>query len=454
MRKIDTPAKSSLLPQNIEAEESIISAILLDNDVLPDVTEILTAEDFYTSAHKKIFTAIVELFSEDEPVDLVTLANKLKEKGVLEKVGGATYLAKIVDSAPIAINARHYAGIVNNKALLRRLIYASNKILNRCYEDSGDIDAVTDYVERSIFDELSMKNKSKAGYLRIDSIIEKNFVAIAERQKNKSLYTGIPTGFDRLDSLTSGLQASDLIILAARPAMGKTAFALNIARNVAVDAKVPVLVCSLEMSKEQLGMRLLCAEARVSSSRIRSGFVSKDDWAKLAHASGVLAGAPIFIDDTSSITALDIRSKARRLKIKEDIGLIIVDYLQLMEGRGGDKKSSDRRDLEIADISRTLKGLAKELDIPIIALSQLNRMLEQRNDKKPKLSDLRESGAIEQDADIVMFIYREEQYKEKPEESIQGIADILLSKHRNGETGVAKLAFLSEYTRFENLSYE
>jgi len=442
------PSLYKIPPQSIEAEESLLSGILIDNNTLLDIIDIIAPEDFYRSAHQKIFSGIVELFSKNEPVDLVTLTNALKERGNLEEIGGATYLATLVDTVPLAVNAKHYAKIVYDKASLRRLIERANEIAKKCFEDRGNVDEIIDFAESSIF-EIS-KNKHKQAFYPISEIIDGNIETLEERQGNKALVTGIPTGFTRLDNLISGLQKSELIILAARPSMGKTAMALNIARNAAVDANVPVAIFSLEMSKEQLSMRLLCSEARIDSSRLRGGFFSMEDWRKLTDAAGVLSDTSIFIDDTPDISGMEIRAKARRLKMEKDIGLVIIDYLQLMKGR----MSAERRDLEISEISRSLKALAKELDVPVMALSQLNRMLEQRNDKQPRLSDLRESGALEQDADVVAFIYRDEIYNSDENNPKKGTADILIRKNRNGPTGEATLTFLDSYTRFENLAFE
>jgi replicative DNA helicase len=400
------PSLYHLPPQSIEAEESLLSAILVDNNTLLDVIEILSTADFYRTAHQKIFASIMDLFDRGEPVDLVTLANNLKEKGHLDAVGGASYLARLVDAVPVAVNAQHYAKISERKA-------------------------------------------SQAFY-PISRLIMGNIETLEEKQGNKSLVTGVPMGFGQLDNLTSGLQNSDLIILAARPSMGKTALALNIARNAAVDANIPVAVFSLEMSKEQLSLRMLCAEARLDSSRLRGGFFSMDDWRRLTDAAGVLSESPIYIDDSPVLTAMEIRAKARRLKMDKNIGLVIIDYLQLMKAHG----SSERRDLEISEMSRSLKALAKELEIPVLALSQLNRMLEQRTDKRPKLSDLRESGALEQDADVVAFIYRDDVYNQDEKNPLKGTAEIILAKQRNGPTGKVVLTFLDAYTRFEILAPE
>ena len=442
------PAPYNLPPQNIEAEESLISAILVDNNTLLDVIEILAPEDFYRTAHQKIYAAITDLFDKAEPIDLVTLANKLKEKGHLEEIGSASYLARLVDTVPLAVNAQHYAKIVHDKAALRRLIEKANAIVKRCFEERGNADDVIDFAESAIF-EISEK-KSQQAFYPLSKIILGNIETLEENQGNRSLVTGVPTGFSRLDNLTSGFQNSDLIILAARPSMGKTALALNIARNAAVDANIPVAVFSLEMSKEQLSLRMLCSEARIDSSRLRGGFFSMEDWHRLTDAAGILSESPIYIDDSASLSAMDIRAKARRLKMEKNIGLVVIDYLQLMQGRAG----AERRDIEISEISRSLKALAKELDLPVLALSQLNRMLEQRNDKRPRLSDLRESGALEQDADVVAFIYRDEVYNKEEDNPNKGVAEILLSKQRNGPTGDIYLTFLNSYTRFEDLASE
>jgi len=433
-----------LPPQSLEAEESILSAILVDNDTLLEVLEILSPEDFYRSAHQKIFSAISELFSRNEPVDLVTLTNILREHARLEEIGGAAYLANLVDTVPLAVNAQYYAKIVYDKACLRRLIEKSNSIAKRCFEDRGDVDSVIDFAESSIF-EIS-ENKIRPTFYPIGKIIESNIDVLEERQGNRALVTGVASGFTKLDELTAGFQKSDLVILAGRPGMGKTALALNIAKNAAVDANIPVAIFSLEMSKEQLSLRMLSSEARIDSSRLRRGFISQDDWIKITDSAGVLSQAPIFIDDSPNITALEIRAKSRRLKMEKDIGLIIIDYLQLMKSRA----SAERRDLEISEISRSLKALAKELDLPVVALSQLNRKLEERSDKRPQLADLRESGALEQDADVVAFLYRDELYNRDENNPNKGKAELIVSKQRNGPTGFTILTFLDTYTRFEN----
>ncbi len=438
---------NKLPPQNIDAEESIISAVLLDNHTLLDIMDILTPEDFYKTAHQKIFASIVDLFQKSEPVDLVTLAEHLRNKNQLEEIGGAVYLARLVDTAPVPANAKHYANIVKEKSSLRRMITAAADITNRCFDSGADVEEVIDYAESVVFE--IAESKTKPSYFPISKIIESNIDALVERRGNKALLSGVPTGFKKLDALTSGFQKSDLIIIAARPGMGKTALALNFARNAAVDADVPVAFFSLEMSKEQLSMRLLCAEARIDSARVRDGFFSDEDWQKITEAADVLSSAPIFIDDSPDLTPLEIKTKARRLKIEKDIGIIFIDYLQLMKSRF----RMERRELEISEMSRALKALAKELNIPIIALSQLNRKVEERGDKRPQLSDLRESGALEQDADIVMFIYRDELYNKEENNPNKGIAEVIVAKQRNGPLGLQHLRFMDAYTRFENLAY-
>ncbi len=431
-------------PQNVEAEESLLSAVLIDNTTLLDIIEIISPEDFYRSVHQIIFESIIDLFEKNEPVDLVTLTNSLKQKGRLEEIGGATYLAGLIDTVPMAVNAQHYAKIVYEKSCLRQLIEKANAITRRCFEDRDDLEEIVDFAERSIF-EIS-ENKTRQAFFPISKIIVTNIEMLEEKQGNKSAVSGVPSGFTDIDRMTSGFQNSDLSIIASRPSMGKTALALNIARNAAVDNNIPVAIFSLEMSKEQLCLRMLCSDARVDSSRLRSGFWNMEDWTNLTEAAGILSEAPIFIDDSPMISATEIRAKARKMKMDKDIGLIIIDYLQLMQPN----RALDRRDLEISDISRSLKALAKELDLPVIALSQLNRMLEQRNDKRPRLSDLRESGALEQDADVVAFIYRDEVYNTDENNPQKGTAEIILAKQRNGPTGTATLSFLNAYTCFVN----
>jgi replicative DNA helicase len=447
------PLLCKLPPQNVEAEEALISAVLIDNGTISEIAAILSPDDFYKQAHKKIFGSILELYKSNLPVDLVTLANRLRDVGDLEIAGGAVYLSRIVDTAPMAVNAGQYAEIVHAKATLRQLLAHGHAIVNRCLEDQGDVEEVIDWAESGFF--KVSERKFKPTFYPVKDLLHERFEVIAHRQKNKTLHTGLPSGFQALDNLTSGFQGSDLIILAARPSMGKTALALNIARNVAVEGGIPVGFFSLEMSKEQLVMRLICAESRRNAYSLQHGYVTTEDWCALNAAGGKLADAPIYIDDAADNTALKIRAKARRLKMEQGLGLIIIDYLQLMKVQ----RPSERRDLDISEISRSLKGLAKDLSIPVIALSQLNRQLENRDDKRPRLADLRESGALEQDADVVIFIHREEVFKDKKRTTkaaappTEGVADIIVAKQRNGPTGTIQLAFLKAYTRFENLAY-
>ncbi|MCF6247446.1 MAG: replicative DNA helicase [Desulfobacula sp.] len=443
------PLLNKTPPQDIDAEESILSAIFIDNDSLHDIIDILTPEDFYKGAHKKIFRAIVELTNKQEPADLVTVANRLNEKEELDSIGGPAYLASISDSAPVAVNAVHYAKIIRGKSSLRQLITASAGIIERCMQDQGDFEDIMDEAESAIFN-ISEK-KIQRSFQPIGELINLNIDKLEEQQGKDGGLSGLSTGYMNLNKITSGLQKADLIILAARPSMGKTAFALNIARNVAVEERKPVAVFSLEMSNEQLSMRLLTSEARIDSNRLRTGFISQEDWQNATDAAGILNDLPIFIDDTPNITAMEVRAKARKLYQKHnEIGVIIIDYLQLMKA----PFRNDRRDLEIAEISRSLKALAKELQVPVIALSQLNRMLEQRADKRPMMSDLRESGALEQDADIIAFIYRDEVYNKEPDNPKKGTAEIIVAKNRNGATGTAFMHFMGQYTRFEELAPE
>jgi len=433
-----------LPPQNLEAETSVLGGILLENEALNQVLEVLQEGDFYREAHRRIFSAIVHLYEHSEPVDLITLSEVLKTRSELEDVGGVEYLNSLVNSVPTAANISYYAKIIKEKAILRKLINRATEIVSQSYSNSGDVDDLVDQAERTIF-EIS-EDRVRPSFYPIKDLIKSSFKTIERLYEKRQLITGVPTGFQKLDELTSGLQPSELIIIAGRPSMGKTAFALNIAQHASIQASVPAAIFSLEMSKEQLAIRMLCSEARVDAHRLRGGFLSESDWPKLTRAAGSLSEAPIFIDDTPGLSALEMRAKSRRLKIEHNLGLVIVDYLQLMRGRS----SSETREQEISDISRSLKALAKELSVPVIALSQLNRRVEDRGDKRPQLSDLRESGAIEQDADVILFLYREEVYS-KAEEN-KGKAEVIIGKQRNGPTDKVDLAFLDRYTRFENLS--
>jgi replicative DNA helicase len=446
MRDIDS-SLYKVPPQNTEAEQSILGGILLDNHALNAVLEILEVNDFYNEAHRRIFSAILELSDRNEPSDLITLSNILKEKKHLDSVGGAAYLATLVDSVPSAANVAHYARIVKEKSILRRLIGTATEILNKSYHAGSEVDRILDEAEHAIF-EIS-ENKIRPAFFPLKEILKDSFRTIERLYEKKELVTGVPTGFDKLDELTSGLQNADLIIVAGRPSMGKTALALNIAQHASIEAGIPVAIFSLEMAKEQLALRMLASEARVDSQRIRKGFLGESDWPRLTTAAGRLSDAPIFIDDTAAISVLEMKAKARRLKAEMGLGLVILDYLQLMKGGG----YADTREQEISDISRSLKALSKELSVPVVALSQLNRKVEDRTNKRPQMADLRESGAIEQDADVIFFLYRDEVYNRSEDNPEKGTAEVIIGKQRNGPVGTVKLTFQEKYTRFEKMAY-
>jgi replicative DNA helicase len=431
-------------PQNLEAESSVLGGILLENEAVNQVLELLRPEDFYRESHRKVFRAIVELSDRSEPVDLITLSDFLKNRGDLEAVGGTAYLASLADFVPTAANITHYARIVREKSILRSLISTATEIATRGYEEQGNVEEFLDSAEKVIFD-ISEK-KIKASFVAVGDMIKDTLKTVEKLYERKEMVTGVPTGYNDLDKLTAGLQPAELIIVAGRPGMGKTAFALNIAANAAFTG-AGVAVFSLEMAKEQLVLRMLCSEARVDSSKVRSGYLGERDFPQLAKAAGRLHEAPIYIDDTPAISVLELRAKARRLvrDRSKKIGLIIVDYLQLMRGMG----TASNREQEISEISRSLKALAKELSVPVMALSQLNRRVEDRSDRRPMMSDLRESGAIEQDSDVIIFIYRDEVYN-KSDESKKGLAEIIVAKQRNGPIDTVTLTFLNVYTRFEN----
>ena len=445
-----------LPPQNIEAEQMVLGAVLIENDSINKIVEILVPEDFYKDAHRRIFSVMLDMFESGEAIDLVTLSDKLRGTKGLETVGDASYLSLLVSMVPTASNIKNHALIIREKSVLRRLIHTATEIITQSYDDtrsSVSVDELLDQAERSIF-EITQK-KIRDSFIALKDIVKDSFKTIERLYERKEMVTGLPTGFADIDKLTSGFQPSDLIIVAGRPSMGKTAFCLNVAAHAAIDKEKAVAVFSLEMSKEQLVLRMLCSEARVDAHRLRTGYLSESDWPKLTLAAGRLSEAPIFIDDTAAISVLEMRAKARRLKAEHGLELIIVDYLQLMRGRGRD----DNREQEISNISRSLKALAKELQVPVIALSQLNRAVETRGkDKRPMLADLRESGAIEQDADVIFFIYRDEVYNkcECPHDGEclcgrRGVAEVIIGKQRNGPIGKVDLTFMSRYTRFENL---
>jgi len=431
-------------PQSLEAEESVLGGIMIDNAALDRVVELLQPDDFYRGTHRKLYRAMLDLSERSEPVDLITLSETLKARGELTEIGGASYLAELTQRVPTAANIAHYAKIVRERSILRGLIEAATEIASRGYQASDDVDQLLDRAEQLIFG--IQERKVKQAFTRTGDLVVETIRTIERLYEKKQAVTGVPTGFTDLDRLTAGLQPSDLIIVAGRPSMGKTSFCLNIAEHAAMRAGVGVGIFSLEMSKEQLAMRMLCSEARVDLGRVRSGQLHDREFPRLAMAAGRVGDAPIFIDDTPAITVLEMRAKARRLKrdAGAKLGLIVVDYIQLMRSAEG----RDSREQEISEISRSLKALAKELHVPVIALSQLNRQVESRSPPKPRLSDLRESGAIEQDADVIMFLYREEYYEKETDK--KGVAEVIVAKQRNGPIDDVELTFLAQFTRFEN----
>jgi len=428
-------------PQNLDAERSVLGGVLLENQAIQKISEVIQEDDFYRDAHRKLYQAMIELHERGEPVDLITLTEDVTRRGWLEETGGAVYLASLADEVPTAANILYYAKIVKEKSVLRQVIEAATRIAREGYEQPENAVDYLDKAEQTIL-EISRRQQRK-GFIPIRDVMQETFQNIEDLYKKQGMVTGVATGFVDFDHLTSGLQRSDLIILAGRPSMGKTALALNIARNAAVKDGIPVAVFSLEMSKEQLGVRLLCAEAEVDGQKLRAGYIKKTDWKKLTSAADVLSRSPLFIDDSPGVTVREMRGKARQMKMELDIGLVVVDYLQLMQG----SHRVESRVQEISEISRSLKQLAKELELPVLALSQLNRGVENRPDKRPILADLRESGAIEQDADVIAFVYREEFYfRDRPE--CQGKAELIVGKQRNGPVGTLPLIFRKEFTRF------
>lgn len=431
-------------PQNIEAEQAVLGAILIENEALYTAMEKIRPEDFYKQSHQKIYAAIVELAEEQEPIDLVTVTSKLSDKQELEQVGGVRYLTELANAVPTAANVDYYAEIVEEKALLRKLIRTATEIVSSGYSGAEDVKELLSEAEQRVMEISNRKNSS--GFIAIKDVLMDVFDRVEQLFNNKGGQTGIPSGFSDLDRMTSGFQRSDLIIVAARPSVGKTAFALNIAQNVGIRTGETVAIFSLEMGASQLVQRMLCAESNVDATRLRTGELEPEDWEKLTMAIGTLSEAKIFIDDSPSITVMDIRSKCRRLKQEQGLGMIVIDYLQLIHGRG---RSSENRQQEVSEISRTLKAIARELDVPVIALSQLSRGVEQRQDKRPMMSDLRESGSIEQDADIVAFLYRDDYYDQESEK--KNIIEIIIAKQRNGPVGTVELVFLKNYNKFVNL---
>jgi replicative DNA helicase len=440
MKQIED-ALDKLPPQNLEAEQTVLGAIMLENSALYKTVEILKPEDFYRESHRKIYKGMLSLMEKNDPIDLITMSDYLRKNNELEAVGGASYLSSLVNSIATTANVVYHSKIISERAIMRSLIFAATDIMSKVYEGQLDGDEMLDFAEKTIF--AISEKKLSTSFTPLNTLIKDSFEHIELLYDRKHVISGVPSGFKDLDELTTGFQEGDLIIIGGRPSMGKTALCLNIAQHSAKESGQPVAIFSLEMSKRQLAMRMLCSEANVDSNSIRKGIIKKSDWHKLTSAAGNLGDAPIYIDDSSDITALEMRAKSRRLKLEHGLGLVIVDYLQLMRGRSG----AERREQEISEISRSLKSLARELSVPVIALSQLNRSVESRKPPKPALSDLRESGAIEQDADLILFLYREEVYNKEAE---KGKAELLIAKQRNGPTGEINLSFIKSSTKFAN----
>ena len=432
-------------PHSIEAEQSVLGSMIMDHDAVIVASEILIASDFYRPDHGQIFAAIMELYTTGNPIDLITIQDKLVQKGVLEQVGGLGYLAELASSVPTSAHIKQYAKIVQEKSTLRKLIKVSTDISAKSFEGDEPLDNIMNFAEKSIFDVL--QNKKTEDFTGIDEIVLTSIEKIEEAHKSKGGITGVETGFIDLDQRTAGLQPSDLILVAARPSMGKTAFSLNIIQTAGIKNKKSVAVFSLEMSKDQLVSRMLCAEAMIDSQKARTGMLEKDDWDRIAQSIPNITNSRIYIDDTPGINVMDMRAKCRRLKMEKGLDLIMIDYLQLMSGVG----DGSSRQQEISDISRSLKALAREMNAPVIALSQLSRACEQRQDHRPMLSDLRESGAIEQDADVVMFLYRDEYYH--PDTDKKNVGEVIIAKQRNGPTGTVELVWLGQYTKFANMQH-
>ena len=431
-------------PHDIEAEQAIIGSMLTDKDAVIAAIEILREQDFYREDNRIIYSAILNLYNRSEPIDIITLKAELKSMGKLEAVGGLEYIVQLPDRVPTTSNVEQYIKIVEEKSMLRALIKTADELITLGYDPTQEVEQVIDTAEKKIFEVMQKKNQK--GYSSMKDILIDTFTQLEQLYNQKEMITGVPTGFADLDYRTSGLHNSDLILVAARPAMGKSAFALNIATHAAVRGKVPVAIFSLEMSKEQMANRILCSEAMVDSAKVRTGKIDDEEWGKLAAASGELSEAGIYIDDTPGISVMEIRAKCRKMKLEKNIGLVVIDYLQLVQGSN---RKGGSREQEIAEISRSLKILAKEINVPVIALSQLSRAPEQRVDHRPMLSDLSESGSIEQDADIVMFLYRDDYYNEDTDK--KNIAEVIIAKHRSGATGTVELLWLGNYTKFANI---
>jgi len=449
LEKVSRDLVRNVPPHNLDAEQAVLGGILVDNSVFHDLLDVITDDDFYSPAHVEIFRACQDLFRNSAPMDLITVADALTKRGKLDEVGGAAYLSSLTEGAVGASNAAYHGRIVLDRAVQRGLIHTAFQIISDVFEGGQDVDELLDNAEQSVF--AISQARAKTGYVDSKSLVERVFVQIEERYKAKDLVTGVPTTFSKLDEITAGLQPSDLIVVAARPAMGKTSFALCIALRSAIEFGTPSVVFSLEMSKEQLMQRMLCTRAKVNLASLRRGFLTDADWSRLYDAAQDLSGAPIYIDDTPALTTLDVRARCRRLKADKGVQLVIVDYLQLMRASG----RTDSREQEVSEISRSLKALAKEINVPVVALSQLNRKVEDRTgSKRPILSDLRESGAVEQDSDVIAFVYRDEVYNKAEDNPNKGIAEIIIGKQRNGPTGTVKLAFFKEFTAFEPLAME
>ena len=431
-------------PHDDDAEQAVLGSMLTDNDAVMAAVEVLKEDAFYREDNKIIYQAILNLYSKSEPIDIITLKDELESMGKFEQVGGFEYLASLPDKVPTTANVQKYIKIVEEKSVLRNLIKTANEIIELGYNPTEDVEDIMDGAEKKIFD--IMQSKNTKSYTPIKDVLVESFTNLEKLYNQKQHVTGVPTQFYDLDDKTAGLHGSELILVAARPAMGKTAFALNIATNAALRANVPVAIFSLEMSKDQLVNRMLCSEAMVDSNKVRTGKLDEEDWTKLAEAIGPLSEAGVYIDDTPGISVMEIRTKCRKLKMEKNIGLVVIDYLQLISGSN---KRNGSREQEISEISRSLKVLAKELNVPVIALSQLSRAVEQRDDHRPMLSDLRESGAIEQDADIVMFLYRDDYYNKESAE--KDIAEVIIAKQRGGSTGTVKLYWMGNYTKFVNI---
>ena len=434
-------------PNDIEAEQAVLGSMLTDKDAVISAIEVLKKEDFYREDNKAIFEAMIGLYNRPEPIDIITVKDELLSIGKFDVVGGLEYLADLPEKVPTTANVERYIKIVEEKSILRNLIKTSNELITLGYDETQEVNSVMDQAEKKVFD--LMQNRNQTGYSQIKDVLVDSFAQLERLYNQKEGITGVPSGFADLDLRTAGFHNSELIILAARPAMGKTAFALNIATNAATKSDIPVLLFSLEMSKEQLVNRVLCSEAMVDSNKLKTKKIEENDWVKIVEALGPLSEAEMYIDDTAGISITEIRAKARKLKLEKNIGLIIIDYLQLIQGSGNRRNGS--REQEISEISRSLKILAKELDIPVIALSQLSRAAEQRSDHRPMLSDLRESGSIEQDADIVMFLYRDDYYNEESES--KNIAEVIIAKNRSGSVGTAEMLWMSNYTKFANIEH-